>query len=244
MKRSLRRTAVLFLSLILVLSAAACGEKEVVNAPVSAAEPPSELISLFEGVRTRVDDVTYSGMKAYSGVFTEDGGNRVVENVACASFYNGGDKSIRYMLIDAKTTDGQDLQFKLTSVPPMKTISVPELSAAPYVEGMEIESISCSQKIYFDTEPSAMEDTFSYAVSKGSITVTNISDADVTGEIAVYYKTVDGEELVGGTTYRTTIPGGLRAGDSAAAVAGHFDPENTAILFAEIVVPEDTSIHG
>ena len=86
-----------------------------------------------------------------------------------------------------------------------------------------------------------MTDTFEYAVAQGSITVKNISGHDVTGDVAVYYKNVDGEDLLGGTTFRTMITGGIRADASASAAAGHFDPENTAILFAEIIEPENTS---
>ena len=46
------------------------------------------------------------------------------------------------------------------------------------------------------------------------LNVPNISDEDIPGDVVVYYKHASADMLYGGITYRVTISGGIKAGES------------------------------
>jgi hypothetical protein len=64
----------------------------------------------------------------------------------------------------------------------------------------------------FDSHPGMSEDQLEIQCLNGIINVTNISGADLNGDILIYYKNNIGDIFYGGITYRLRIEGGLKAG--------------------------------
>jgi hypothetical protein len=68
----------------------------------------------------------------------------------------------------------------------------------------------------------------------GTINVKNISEADITGTIYIYYKHRAGDTYYGGITYVTKVQGGLKAGEIRQIIASHFVPNSCQVVAVTI----------
>ena len=85
----------------------------------------------------------------------------------------------------------------------------------------------------FDTPPSLHQDALAFQVLDGAVNISNISGADLTGDVVIYYKNFSQDLLYGGITYRVRIQGGMAAGEIRQIMAKHFTADSR-ILFVTI----------
>ena len=78
------------------------------------------------------------------------------------------------------------------------------------------------------------EDKLKLQVMDGIINITNISQEDIAGEICIYYKNAADDIYYGGITYRSTISGGLKAGELRQIQAAHYRQTGSEIMFVTI----------
>ena len=124
--------------------------------------------------------------------------------------------------------------FALSSLPVNEVVVVQEQAHQSCTADGDWQSFA-EYLIWFEEEPSLCEDVFSLDTAANSISLQNISDTDVTGPISVYYKNWDGENLVGGITYRVTLHNGLPAGECDNSYASHYLPEGSRLMFIDYV---------
>lgn len=186
-------------------------------------EPLQKPIDLGSGLKlTKLSEVT--------GNFPEDGSDEYVESMLSATFLNEGDKAIQYASV--KVTVGEETySFEFSTLPEEKTVRVFEankknLTGVPGAILAEIETIA-----YFQEEPSIYENDLEITISDGVICVKNISEKDINKEISVFYKTVSGDTLIGGITYRFRVPAGLAAGEEYKGIAMHASDKASKVLF-------------
>jgi hypothetical protein len=89
--------------------------------------------------------------------------------------------------------------------------------------------------VFFDEPMNLMEDRLSIVGADGSVTVSNVSEEDLTGNIYIYYKNEISDLLYGGITYRVCIEGGLAAGETRTISSGHYHPETSRLMQATCV---------
>ena len=80
-----------------------------------------------------------------------------------------------------------------------------------------------------------LEDKLEVQILNGAINVTNISDEDITGRLAICYKNVAAGVYYGGITYRIVLEGGLKAGEIRQMTASHFSETGSEIMFISII---------
>ncbi len=78
-------------------------------------------------------------------------------------------------------------------------------------------------------------DVFEITGEAGQLTVKNISDKAVSGEVYVYYKNSGADLFYGGITYRARVEGGLEPGESKQIIAAHYAPTTSAILMVSYI---------
>ncbi|MBR6534385.1 MAG: hypothetical protein IKT65_02300, partial [Clostridia bacterium] len=60
--------------------------------------------------------------------------------------------------------------------------------------------------------------------------VTNITDNDITSDVVISYKNYANDMFYGGITYRITVSGGIKAGQTVQSKAGHFSAASSKVL--------------
>lgn len=185
-----------------------------------------------------VDGIKIQSVFGYTGLFTEDGSDIKRSNTLCVKLYNSTDKTLQYMLLNAVASDGTAVSFKATTLPPHQSMRVLEQSGKTYADGMTLSSFSSDEYLFFEEEPDAMTEEFSFSATDGVLTVQNISDGDAVGDITIYYKTVDEDGLMGGITYRAVISDGIKSGKMKQCSAKHFSKDTSRVMFVTITESE------
>ena len=187
------------------------------------AEASQELIDLGSGlILTKLSEVT--------GNFPEDGKDEFVERMLSATFFNDGEETIQYASVQV-TVGEETYSFVLSTLPAGKSVRVFEADKKGLAESSGTISASLESFAYFQEEPSVHEDELAITVSDGTISVRNISGADIEKEISVFYKTVSGDTFIGGITYRLRVPAGLAAGDEYKGSAVHASEKASQVMF-------------
>jgi hypothetical protein len=75
-----------------------------------------------------------------------------------------------------------------------------------------------------------MKETFEITGGDGYLDVKNISNADISGDIFVYYKNSASDLLYGGITYRARLSGGIKAGETMRIMTGHYHEGASRLL--------------
>ena len=130
--------------------------------------------------------------------------------------------------------EGEKYEFDLTTVPAGAVVQLLETGRKKLPADVAGLEASVTLWAPFAEEPSLCADIFEIEGTERGITVKNISDRDVTGQIYIYYKSAYGDKLIGGITYRAGVKD-LAAGASATCYAGHYSKDYSKVLFVTYV---------
>ena len=169
----------------------------------------------------------------YAGSFVEDGSDETVSDVCAITVRNAAGKTVQLAHV-VLTLDGENFDFELTTLPAGASVQLLELSRKPMPESFSAIAVSATSYAAFDEEPSMYENLFKIETQNTAITVTNISEHDVSGQIYIYYKSAYDDLYMGGITYRVGVSG-LAAGSSATCYAGHYSVDYSKLMFISYV---------
>lgn len=203
--------------------------------PDPSAEPPYTFVEEVEGVTSFTLDqgleVTRYGK--YIGLYMEDGSDDFVTDVMMIEVKNTGDRDIQYAQITLTGPAG-DAEFTLSTLKPGDSMVVLEANRKSYADGDEYTEASAKNVAFFSEPLSLMEDQLLIQPLEGGFNITNISGADITGDIAVYFKDVAGEQYYGGITYVCRIEGGMKDGEIRQIMSANFTDSGSEVVFVRI----------
>ena len=183
-----------------------------------------EPVSINLGYGLRIMDVG-----KYTGIYMEDGSDEIVSGVMMIAVTNEGEDAVQYAEI-TMPVGGETAKFTLSTLPAGSTVILLEQNRMPYTEGSYTEAVASNVALF--REPlSLCEDMLEIRILNGAINVTNISGADITGDIVIYYKNSAADVYYGGITYRVRLEGGLKADEIRQIMANHFSESGSAIMF-------------
>ena len=179
------------------------------------------------------DGLRILSVSKYTGMYMEDGTNEIVSDVMMIVLENGSEKDLQLARISLEYAD-MTAEFEVTILPAGEKAVLLEKNRQP-MRPEEPLSVQTRNVLFFPEKMQLREDLLQITGSNGSLKVTNISGGDIAGDIYIYYKNSASDLLYGGITYRTSVKGGLVAGESASIIAGHYAPESCRILQVEII---------
>ena len=215
----MKRLIPILLALSVVLPLFGCAKK-----PSDPQEGASEAAYRF----TDAEGLAFTDLLAYSGPYLEDGSNEELQNVTAIRVANRSEQQIQYAEFTVASTAG-DLHFTCTTLLPGKTMLLLEQNRTPFT-GAAVNGVKTDNRLLFTDPPSLYPDTFSVSVSGHVMTLRNLSESPVPGNIYVYFKRVNGEGYVGGITYRVHFSD-LAAGAEASMSSQNLSGSECEILF-------------
>lgn len=162
----------------------------------------------------------------YTGLYMEDGSNEVLSDVMMVVVRNSGGEDVQLANITA-LCGGEEYHFTLTNLAAGERVVLLEQERKPSAELTSAVLDTCA---LFGEPMSLYADILQISGLDGMVNVKNISDADITGDIHVYYKYAAQDILYGGITFRVRIEGGLKAGEIRQLPAGHYTKDGCAIV--------------
>lgn len=190
--------------------------------PVKIENPEKVNINLGYGME--IVDVA-----KYTGVYMEDGTNEVVSGLLMIVVKNNGEQDVQFAEIEMPVDD-KIAYFKMSTLPVGESMVLLEQNRIAYVDTEYSTAIS-KNVVLFQEPMSLCTDKLKLQEMNGVINVMNISGADITGDIIIYYKNSSDDMLYGGVTYRTVIPGGIRKDEIKQIQAKHYTTTGSRIMF-------------
>lgn len=170
---------------------------------------------------------------SYTGIFMEDGSDEIVSGVMMILLTNEGDQTLQYAEITLGNAQDEKAYFSASTLPPGCSAVLLEKNRKPFAPGYE--AIALDNVVFFQEEPGMLEDTVKIQAYQGAMNVTNISGADITGTIQIYYKNSAADVYYGGITYMAKIQGGLKSGETRQLMPSHFQSGSSTVMFVMIV---------
>lgn len=177
------------------------------------------------------DGLVIHDMGSYAGIYMEDGTNEPVADVMMIILENTSEQDLQLARISIEY-ENFTAEFEVTNLPVGEKIVALEKNRHPEVSG-DYLSIRTKNVVFFPELMGLQEDRIKIEGANGTLTVTNISGEDITGDIYVYYKNSASDLLYGGITYRVAVRGGLEAGQSSTVIAGHYTPNNCRLVLVD-----------
>ncbi len=212
------------------------GEEQTEDTPSYADDPTAdekELWSNADGNIKLGQGMVITALSCVDGSYVEDGSGRTMKNVVTATVRNMSPHTLQYASFTLSDSSGS-YSFELSTVPAGETVRVMALG------GMSREkaftgaiSTSVAYEVYFDEEPTCLEDVLAFEVNDGEIIVTNISNEALTRDVSVFFKNYADGVYNGGITYRARITDELAPGASAKLIASHAVGGVSVIMFAQ-----------
>lgn len=165
----------------------------------------------------------------YTGVYMEDGSDEMVSGILMIAVTNRGENAVQYARITMPLGD-QTAQFVLSTLPVGGTVILLEQTRMAYVPGEYIEAAADNVAL-FSGPLSLCQDRLEIQILDGAINITNVSGADIIGDIVIYYKNTAADVYYGGITYRVRLEGGMKADEVRQIVASHFSAVGSTIMF-------------
>ncbi len=183
-------------------------------------EPPFEPMDLGQGL-------VITHIAPYTGSYMEDGTNEVISDVLMVILENNSEEDLQYarILLDYGQTTAE---FPVTNIPAGARVVLLEKSRMPFASD-DPDQARVADVLFMEQMPMYPE-LYEISGEKGSLTVKNISDQPITGDIYVYYKNSAQDIFYGGITYRAKIEGGLLPGETKQTIAAHYNPTGSTIL--------------
>ena len=92
-----------------------------------------------------------------------------------------------------------------------------------------------SNVVLFNENMKFDDSVFAITGADGMMNVKNISGSDITGDIYVYYKYKTQDLFYGGITFRVTLEGGLKSGETRQLMTSHYNPSNCQVVMVDTV---------
>ena len=169
----------------------------------------------------------------YTGVYMEDGTDEIVSNVLMVIVRNDGQQDIQYAEITVPTS-GAEAKFSLSTLPVGESIVLLEQNRMVWSDDENYTSAAAQNIALFTDSMDLCEDLISIQALDGVVNITNISGADISGDIVIYYKNASSDLLYGGITYRVRLEGGLKADEIRQITASHFSENGSRIMFVTV----------
>ena len=209
-------------------------------APLETAAPfveEAELLPLESGA-IRLENGPENGLEItdlgkYTGVFMEDGSDEVVSGVLMMVVRNNGENAIQYAEITVPTSRG-DAFFTLSTLPAGESCVLLEQNRMAWSTEEAYDTATAANVAFFTEALSLHEDLLQVQVLDGAINVTNVSEADISGDVVIYYKNAAEDLYYGGITYRVRLEGGMKAGEIKQIMASHFSDTGSKIMFVTV----------
>lgn len=240
-KKNSRREFLIALLLLLVLLAAVATvvllRQCEVSAPDDARQAP-ELpydvpgFTMLEDIDGARFDNGLSVLCAgkYSGMYYEDGTDEQVTDVLSVIIRNDGSSLVEYGVIELPVGK-QTASFSFSGLPAGAAVLVQAQDRFVWSDGMKHKSFTCTD---FALPTSVILDfgaDFEIYPADGVLNVKNITNADISGDVSVFYKNFDNNLFMGGITYRARFTGGISAGQYAQSMQSHYYLDTSAILY-------------
>ncbi len=190
----------------------------------STGEPATEsgLLPMDLGQGLIITDIA-----EYTGAYVEDGSDAVVSGVLMVILENTAEEALQYARITLYFGE-TPAEFTVSNLPAGGRVVLLEKNRASYVSDRPDRGELAD--VLFLPAFEMYADIFEIAGTKGNLTVKNISDTAVAGDIYVYYKNSAQDLFYGGITYRARVEGGLKPGESKQIIAAHYNPSGSTIL--------------
>jgi hypothetical protein len=181
-----------------------------------------------EGVISLAGNLTISYLGKYAGIFMEDGTDEVVSNVMMLIVRNDGTEDLQLARINLYYAD-YTAQFEVTNLPAGESVVLLEKNRHAF-ENADYIRAEAVNVVHFAEPMPMMKETFEITGGDGYLDVKNISNADISGDIFVYYKNSASDLLYGGITYRARLSGGIKAGETMRIMTGHYHEGASRLL--------------
>lgn len=168
----------------------------------------------------------------YTGIYMEDGTDEIVSGVLMIVVKNSGDTDVQLAEIELPVGK-KTAYFKLTTLPAGESIVLLETNRMAYVD-VDYTTAIAQNVVLFQEPLSLCEDKIKIQILDGALNITNISGTDMTGDMVVYYKNASSDMLYGGITYRVTISGGIKAGETKQLAGSHFSGTGSRVMWVTI----------
>lgn len=172
---------------------------------------------------------------SYTGMYMEDGTDEILSGILMLVVKNGGAQDVQYAQITMPVGE-ETATFTLTTLPVGESVVLLESSRMQHREDVDYGALlpKIENIAYFQEPVSIQEDKLKIGIVDGAVNVTNISGADIAGNIVVYYKNAAADLYYGGITYRVTIEGGLKADEIRQVMTNHASDTGSKIMFVTI----------
>ena len=238
---------VLAAALVVIRTTGDAGETTpVATDPVSATDPTTQTEEATEAVTEepteaptelpRPDGIdlgrglVITDLGSYSGKFMEDGSDDEVSDVLMIVVYNYGVEAVQYAEI-AMTFGDKTANFVLSTLPVGERIMLLESGRMAYDADAACTAASVTSVARFASPMSLCQDKIKIQGLDGAMNIMNISDEDIAGEVAIYYKNSSEDLLCGGITYRVRIDGGMKAGEIKQIMTDHYSASGSRVMF-------------
>lgn len=188
-------------------------------------EAPFRTINLGYGVNLEK-------VAKYTGIYMEDGSDELVSGVMMIRVTNTGEEDIQLMDIEVAYQE-RIYRFKLTNLAAGATAALLELDRAAMPQGNPSGAVA-KNTVLFPEPMAANPESFEISGMSGAMNVKNISGADISGDIYVYYKYKTQGVYYGGITFRVSVRGGLKADEVRQIMTSHFDPDRCEVVMIEV----------
>ena len=201
----------------------------------SSVPTDSERQTIIEQTNINLNgDLKITDVGSYTGVYMEDGTDEIVTGVLMIIVTNEGDADLQYGKITLDAGE-DDAVFELSTLPRGESVVLLENNRMSYDSNFTYKDAVLENAAFFTSELSLMEDSLQIQTLNGVMNVTNISDSDIDGDIYIYYKNAAMDLYYGGITYRSSIAGGLKQGETRQLSGGHISKTGTKVMFVNIV---------
>lgn len=200
--------------------------------PDSAATTPT-VDTLLDTEFEIHEDLKIINIGDYTGAYMEDGTNEVVSGVLMLIVQNNGEEALQYAEFTLPT-DAGEAKFSVSTLPAGESAVLLEQNRMQYTGGEDVSKAVTTAVAWFDEPLSLREDLLKLQILDGAINVTNISGADITGDVVIYYKNAAADLYYGGITYRVRITGGMKADEIRQIMASHFSDSGSKIMFVTV----------
>ena len=167
---------------------------------------------------------------AYSGAYVEDGTDEQVSDVLMLVVANAGDADIQYAEITLSAGDEQAV-FTLSTLPVGEYMVVLEQNRMTYDEDTAYDQAEARNVALFSDQLSLCQDRIRIQSLDGAVNISNLSGADIAGDVVIYYKNIADGMLMGGITYRVRLTGGMAAGEIRQIMSEHYSASGSRVMF-------------
>lgn len=133
------------------------------------------------------------------------------ENIASLSITNKSQEHLVSANLSVALDDGAELHFAVTDIPAGQSVMVFSAENAVYEASNECKAIACEAE-FEESASLLMEESLSVSVNGTEVTLTNLSDEDLT-DLVIHCHTLFDGEYFGGLTYSYPVDN-VAAGES------------------------------